>query len=600
VNAPQSLDSTPPTAGVGVPVRHRFDAVRSGSPWSRRIEEPELLAGRLRQSIWAILAATALFAVADLGVAPGVFAWAYALKVMLVVFLAGMLVWLRRGRGPREILSASLLTIVVTYLFMVSGDVLKGQYDTAPMIAVVLGMATAAVFPWGVVAQIGTTLPMLAGTAVALWLSGRPVDDLVDPAASVVAALAVSVYVAHAFERYRSERRAAEVALTTRAQLEAVRADARLAAASRPTFVGVAQGAADALVRHLGLEAATVWWRAGEASRYELVAHAGPGRAIADVLEIEETADALSSQLMARSGALSPAHVHQVRIGGVPVGVLCVSASGPLAAAVPDALTSIGEVVQDSRDRMRNDEARARLLEELERTNRMKSQFVSTMSHELRTPLNVILGYADLLEELDDDERRMAVSRIGRAGRELLELVEATLDMNRLEAGRDEVELTAVRLQELWRELRSELDPVPRAATLALTWGEPPPATLRTDRRKLKIVLKNLVGNAIKFTRDGTVHVDCRLDAGRCTFVVRDTGIGIARGDLPHIFDMFRQVDSSDRRSYGGVGLGLHIVQRFCQQLGGTVAVESEPGVGSTFTVALPCDPAVSDTTRAA
>src|SRR5262249_37485438 len=162
-------------------------------------------------------------------------------------------------------------------------------------------------------------------------------------------------------------------------------------------------------------------------------------------------------------------------------------------------------------------------------------------------------------------ERRLAVARIGRAGRELLELVEATLDMNRLEAGRDEVELTRVALQDLWRELRGELDPVPRASALALTWREAPAGTPRTARPQLKIVLKNLVGNALKFTREGTVAVECGLDGGTCTFRVRDTGIGIAGGDLPHIFDMFRQVDSSDRRSYGGVGLGLHIVQRFCQ-----------------------------------
>jgi signal transduction histidine kinase len=592
------VDSTPPDARVGEPVRQEFDAARTRSRWRCQVEEPELLADRLRQAVWVILAATALFAVADLGIAPGVFVLAYALKAALVAFLVGMLAWLRRrGRTAREILWAAILTINATYLLMVSGDVLKGHYATAPMLAVVLGMAAAAVFPWGVVAQVGTALPMLAGTVVVLLLSGRPLDDLIDPAASVVGALGVSVYVAHAFARYRGERRAAEVVLTTRAQLEAARADARLAAASRPTFVGVAQGAADALVRHLGLSAATMWWRTADGGRFELVAHAGSGRALADVLDAEDTGADLEARLTARSersGVLPPAHVHRVVVAGVPVGVLCVSAPGPVTAAVPDALTSIGEVVQDSRDRMRNDEARARLLEELERTNRMKSQFVSTMSHELRTPLNVILGYADLLEELDNDERRTAVNRISRAGRELLELIEATLDMNRLEAGRDEVELAPVALGELWRELRGELDPVPRAPELELTWGPAPWATLRTDRRKLKIVLKNLVGNAIKFTREGEVHVTCGLEDGACVFHVRDTGIGIARRDLPHIFDMFRQVDSSDRRPYGGVGLGLHIVQRFCQQLGGTVTVESEPGIGSVFTVRLPQGPAAA------
>jgi signal transduction histidine kinase len=235
--------------------------------------------------------------------------------------------------------------------------------------------------------------------------------------------------------------------------------------------------------------------------------------------------------------------------------------------------------------------ANARLLEQLEQTNRYKSEFVSTMSHELRTPLNVILGFAEMLRDpaFEQRDREEFVQRIEVAGRQLLDLVDTTLLLGRLELGRDEVRAEAVALRPLLRDLREECADFPRNADVALEWPwEPPDAALVTDPRKVAMILRNLIGNALKFTERGRVRVKAtRSDAG-VRFEVSDTGIGIPADQLPTIFEMFRQLDGSPTRRFGGVGLGLHIVARLMKLLGGSISVTSTVGVGSTFVIDIP------------
>jgi len=231
----------------------------------------------------------------------------------------------------------------------------------------------------------------------------------------------------------------------------------------------------------------------------------------------------------------------------------------------------------------------AQLVADLQRANRVKTEFVSTMSHELRTPLSVMLGYIDVLEEtVADVEGRVAVDRIRSAGRDLLDLVQATLDLNRLESGQDPAHREAISMHELWDELQGQYEAIPRRAGVALRWEAHGQPVASTDRRKLKIIVKNLVGNALKFTHAGEIVVSVRGGVDHCLVTVRDTGIGIPPDQLPHIFDMFRQVDSSDQRPYGGVGLGLYIVRKLAEQVGVTLEVASTVGKGTTFTLRLP------------
>jgi signal transduction histidine kinase len=234
-----------------------------------------------------------------------------------------------------------------------------------------------------------------------------------------------------------------------------------------------------------------------------------------------------------------------------------------------------------------------RLVSDLRAADQLKSEFLSTMSHELRTPLNVIIGYSELLAEdafgpLSGDQRD-TVGRVLNSARSLLELINATLDVNRIEAGRTPVQLSEVGLHDLVEDICRDAQQLPCKPDVQLRWdigvnGE----RIRTDPGKLKIVAKNLIGNALKFTEKGYVcgRIAYDADIGHVMFSVVDTGRGIHRDDLGHIFDMFRQAGNGDQQ--GGVGLGLYIVKRFVEQLGGHVSVVSRPGHGSTFTVTVP------------
>lgn len=237
----------------------------------------------------------------------------------------------------------------------------------------------------------------------------------------------------------------------------------------------------------------------------------------------------------------------------------------------------------------------ARLFEELQRANRLKSDFVATMSHELRTPLNVVMGYNSLL--LDGEfgplsaEQMRILQRIDRNARELSDLINATLDLGRLEEGTLPVDVEEFDVSALLAELKTEAEGLRKKEGVHFTLEmDSQLPSVRTDRIKLKVVLKNLLSNAFKFTDKGSVALAARASEDGVQFVVADTGSGIAPGVLPFIFEAFRQGDSSTTRAHGGVGLGLYIVRRLLEMLKGTIAVETQVDQGSTFRVWVPRD----------
>ena len=257
-------------------------------------------------------------------------------------------------------------------------------------------------------------------------------------------------------------------------------------------------------------------------------------------------------------------------------------------------------VLRDVTERLRTEAERTRALLEAEEArvaaeeaNLTKSGFMATMSHELRTPLNAMLGYTDLLlmgvpEPLPAGSVTY-VERLRLSARHLLQLIEEMLSFARLEAGKEEVDLQPVSLADVLREVSAIVEPLAEGKGIGFrTEVHDAPETLRTDPRKLRQVLLNLLGNAVKFTTEGHVELRAARVDGRLVFRVSDTGIGIPREHLVRLFEAFWQGDGTLNRTAQGTGLGLAIAERYVRMLGGEIQVRSAPGEGSTFTVVLP------------
>jgi len=232
---------------------------------------------------------------------------------------------------------------------------------------------------------------------------------------------------------------------------------------------------------------------------------------------------------------------------------------------------------------------------DLEQASALKSRFLANMSHEFRTPLNAILGYTQIVLQgisgpLSAAQKR-DLNRIDSNGRHLLDLINEILDITRIEAGRMPLNVVEFSLSELVAEVLAELEPIISRSRLAVAADVSSRLPqLRSDRQKVKQVLVNLLSNALKFTREGSVQVRGRYNAAdrSVSVAVADTGIGIAPEDRERIFQDFGQVDSSTTRPYGGTGLGLAICRRLANMLGGKISMESRLGEGSTFTLTLP------------
>ncbi|MBN1764708.1 MAG: response regulator [Sedimentisphaerales bacterium] len=229
--------------------------------------------------------------------------------------------------------------------------------------------------------------------------------------------------------------------------------------------------------------------------------------------------------------------------------------------------------------------------------NQTKSEFLANMSHEIRTPMNAIIGFSELLA-LDDlsTQQRENIVFIKKAGKQLLKVINDILDLSKIEAGKIEVEHISCSVDDVLKSLETCMLPAARSKNIEfdIITNDDVPRILRTDPLKLEQCLINLVGNAIKFTDTGHVHVKVSLGERNhqsfILFEVEDTGVGIPEDKIGRIFESFTQADGSTTRKYGGTGLGLAITRKLAGLLQGKISVSSKPGKGSVFTLQIPAE----------
>lgn len=261
---------------------------------------------------------------------------------------------------------------------------------------------------------------------------------------------------------------------------------------------------------------------------------------------------------------------------------------------VPKEDTTVLVIVRDITERKELEDSLIQQKIAAEEANRYKSQFLATMSHELRTPLNSVIGYSDLLlteikGELNDSQKKY-VSNISKSGRHLLNLINDILDLSKIETGKIELVCEYFNLGDLFSEIKAIILPQAQSKSIDLEIPNNIDIEVRADKIKIKQIVFNLLSNAIKFTDDnGKISVTVRkVDRDRVEIAVKDAGIGIPEDKIDKIFVPFVQADSSTTRKYGGTGLGLSISKKYVEMHGGKIWVESEVGVGSTFTFTIP------------
>lgn len=557
----------------------------------------------------------ALSLLSALVVAASAIEWLYhperALPILIgagtyVVVSIGQIAVVRRRPALSVILAEAILVYVGIGLATYCGLV-HSRTEVLLVCLVLLVCGAAVLFPWGMRAQLWASAGVLLGYPLALAVGATPVLPIAYELFGLAAALCVAGLGASMLDQYRLATFQQEA--FSAALLDLGRA--LDAAISDPE--ALAYQLTEHTRRALAADWAVLYAKDPDETRFRAAALAQVPESLAEEIRAivfsPATAPGIHRPLQ-QSGTIaifkspaghttgpdlllerwnvSAALVQAVQRGDEIVAVLACCYTAPRVPFRQRERQLIAAIANQAILALEN----ARLMEETQRANRLKSEFVSTVSHEVRTPLTIITGYAELL--LDDattDEQREMLQRIQSQAAQLTDLVQAMLDVNRLEARRLPITLSAFTTGELMNALREKIPPTWCQDGVALRLEMPEQNTvLRSDRGKIEMILRNLIHNALKYTEAGSVTVACEpcVREGRISFTVTDTGPGIAAEEQSAIFDMFRQAGGATRG--GGVGLGLYIVKRLTEALGGQISLRSEEGAGTQLTLSLPLE----------
>lgn len=541
-----------------------------------------------------------------------------AIKLVTLVGVVGALWLLGAARAARHVRATAFGLFSLLAISSAASAAVAGTYAAHAILAIVATFFTGALIPWGVRFQAATIAIFAASVLGVTWLTAGDLGLIIGyPLLVGLASFGISLWVSREIAETNRSLASSDVARDRAlARLTAEAGDARALAQvgremihhrHRPDLL---DRVSELTRQLLPCDACWVVLLDQTGANCRLVAQHGlpdSGRDIVAYLNLtaadyaplfeylaghphaQESPfagpwEGLGRRLGYDTCLFAPLWQGERRVRGVIVAAL---RSAPHAAEgrLARLLTGISQLASLGLET-------SRLFEELDAANRFKSNFVANMSHELRTPLNVIIGYQDLV--LDgvfgplSEELTKVLRRSRTNASELLDLITTTLDLSRLDREDLPIDRSAVSVTHLVGELQKDTAAIlPAGGAVELSWhveeGLPP---LYTDRLKLRMILKNLVHNAIKFTPKGRIDVGvARHGTGLC-FRVRDTGLGIPEDRREGVFEAFQQVDSGHAAS--GVGLGLYLVRRLSHALGGTVEVTSEVGVGSEFIVWVP------------
>lgn len=545
------------------------------------------LRARMRLGCMLLLLGSAIYLPVDVLMVPSPDPRIWISRSVQIVVILAALWWSRRPR-PRPILITVCLCVLLTvFVTMMVGWTLRGDIEAMRLLAVATALSAAALIPWGMWSQLACSVMAAASIVAHVALIGRPIEF---PSAllsiSIITVLSASVLVARELEQQR------RIARSRRRQRD--RAVAELAE-SEMRF----RGAFDNAPIGMALVAPDGRWLEVNRRTCEIVGYDENELLARDFQSITHPEDLdLDLTLLAETVAgkragyeMDKRYIH--KNGHVVWVLLAVSLVRRTDGSPQYFVAQIEDVTARVEAERELEVARDQAL----RASKAKSEFLATMSHELRTPLGAIIGMADILRDSNPGgEQREFIETIHRSGLSLLTIINDVLDLAKVESGVIHLDMTefdpCIVLQESCDLFAAETG----RKGLALTWDAAPelPERLRGDAGRLRQVLVNLIGNAVKFTPRGAISVAAGVERCHGTvvevrFTVRDSGIGMDESVQSRIFDAFVQANPSTSRQHGGSGLGLAICKHLVQLMGGTIGVTSRPGEGTSvsFTVAL-------------